>query len=690
MKRNIMVSKVFNPIKDLGAEVVVIAAIIFFLYLISKILGNLKIGSRTIRVPKVITVIFASFILGVIFRAINPDFSFQLAPYLSTLSIIILFIAFGAMIDFRSLKKFGTWVLLIGTLPYLLEVVGLTLIISLTTHLQWYEASIAATLVSICSVGITSPRLMENLVQGYEKDVQLNETLNLAAAVESILSLVLFVMFIIFYKMGYSDSGITEKSSLLVIFVFVPVILIGGVLIGIIIGLLALYVITPMIRKIIPAYKISTNNLNGVELEQAKLINNKARKKSNFYSWIIVVFLITVVYFALQIISLGFIMMESALISGMILSIAGSKSLEHKNIQSSYAMNSGIFYGTIGSLIVWGFGGMLIDPSSFSGHSWGPHKGILNIEYIIFFSISGALLRFIGVFGIMSFGSKFTSKQKIYSFISFYTKGTGGVNNGAAILLFLGVSLSPESPQLSNALILQDMLLGWGAFMVFVSVPLGDTLLVSLRDKLIYKWQGLSEGEFKKLSIDSATTKSDKKELKKESSSYWKLYYKKNKLEVSLTSKVKKNNKKVLRIVDYNERKINKLTIKNYGIKEEIDKKSKSSSLLINILDQKTPSEKIDSKKTKVEEKLLKNKNKLENIISTNGENIKSLKEKIDNEKTKILPEVDFSVKNDDEKIVDYNQFIEEYNSTKNNLISLIKKKIKDVEIREKMTSSIK
>ena len=684
--------KVFNPMIDLGAELIFIVAIIIFLYFISKILSNFRIGSRNIRIPRVITIIFASFLLGVIFRLISPTFSFELTPYLSTISIIILFISFGAMIDFRSLKKIGIWVLLMGTIPYLIEVIGLTAIVTLLTKLQWFESAIVGTLIATCSVGITSPRLIESLSQGYESKTQLNETLSLASAVESILSLVFFVMFIIFYKMGYSDSGITGTSSLLVIFVFAPIILIGGVIVGISLGLFALYIVKPMMKKVVPHYKILINGLEGKGLEQANIVNEKAKNKSYLFSWIIIVSILVIIYFALQTIALGFIMMESALVSGMVLSISGSKSLENQEIQKSFAKNSSFFYAIVGSIIVWGFGGILINPSSFVGHSWGNTNSIPNIAYIVLFAIIGAILRFGGIFFIMGFSSRFTLKQKIYSFIAFYTKGTGGVNNGAALLLLLGVTQT-SGDQYDNAIIMREMLLGWGAFMVFLTIPIGDILLVKTRGKLIYKWSNLSEGEFKRnISLSSkGIIKKESKELKELTSKYWKLYYSKEKQEISISKKTKKMNMNIERNIKYKEYKINNLSLRNFEIENEIIKYKQSQERTLKYL-----KESLSNKENKFNIKMEKNKlsvqtyeKKMNNIISKNKDKIKSMNDEINIIRKDIKPKVDLSIKNDNLKVVKYNVFLKEYNKSQNTLSTLITKSVSDISIKEKLLSSI-
>lgn len=688
-----MFNKVFNPIVDLGSEFIVIIAVVFFLYFVSKTLSNLKIGSYTIRIPKVISVIATSFLLGLVFREINPDFSFELAPYLSMISIIILFISFGAMIDFESLKKFGVWVLLIGIIPYLIEVVGLTLAISFLTKLHWYEATIPASLISVCSVGITTPRLIQNSKDGYERGTQLNETLSLASAVESILSLVFLVVFVLFYKMGYSENGITVKTSLFVALVFAPSILIGGAFIGIFLGVFTLYFIKPLMKKISPPHKISTIGLKEDELLLANKINNKAKNKTNLFSFLSIILITIVIYFSLQVIGLGLIMMESALIAGMVLSLAGSKSIEHREIQMSFAKNSSVFYGFVGSIIVWGFGGMLIQPSSLSGTDWS-WSGIPNIVYILLFTMVGILFRFIGVFFIMSFSKKFTLKQKAYTFISFYTKGTGGVNNGSSILLLLGVATVVGSDQYNNALVIQQMLLGWGAFVVFVTIPIGDVLLVSTREKLIYKWKELSEGEFKEI-VNVATKEivsKNKRDLNKDISNYWNFYYEKIKKENSISEKTTKKNLEINRLVNYNENKLKKLFAENDRLDIEKNNYKKSNEERNNYWLKKLNNkpEKLKIKKINLDLKLIIYEIKTNLKISKNSILIESSKYKIESLQNKFLPLVDFSEKNKNEKVVEYNLFMKEYNTVKNALINSLEKNIIDKEVRIKSIASIK
>ncbi len=584
-----------NPFQELF----LIAFIVMILILVGRMFAKIKINGKPAKIPLVIVTVFLGFIIGLILRAIDKDFSFALVPHLSMISILILFISFGAMIDFKSFKKFGIWTLLIGTIPYLIEWIAITAVVILLTSLYWMEAAIVAAIISMCAPGVVSPKLIDNITKGYESKSNYNETVSLASAIESIFGLIVMIVLVIIYFGKYSPNGIATSEVILL-----PLILlISGLVLGALLGIFIVKVIKPASDFISRPYARDTKGLEGDKLKAANVLNEHAENKTNLIVWVFAVFLIIVIYTLVQeLIGVGFLVQEVALVSGITVAIFASKSLTIKKTQKALVKNSNLYYGLFGSFIVWGFGGMLIDPAIISGNDWVSINGfsgsIPNVVAAIVIILIALIFRIIGIFTIMSFNKEFTLKQKLYTIPVMLSTGTSGVNNGITIFVVLGVTSSTTGIQMEHAILIQDMLIVLGALMTFTLIPIGIVLLAWGQDKLIFQWADISEGKYKHRF--GVALKEEKIKHKKEgthlANEYWKSFYE----EKTIVSKYKKTVHKTLtnlelQVTAINE-KINKLKVsKAWKINElERAKVIEASNLEFRLNEVQGDQEKID------------------------------------------------------------------------------------------------
>ena len=663
-------------------EFLIIIGITIFFIVGSKLLNNIKIKEKTIKIPKVISVIFLGFIVGLIIRSIDSTFQFKLTPYLSFISLEILFVSFGSMIDFKALKKFGVSALLLGTIPYLIEFIGITILITFLTKLYWFEAGIASVLICMCSPGVVGGKLVENLMKGYETKSNLNQTTLLASSIENIMGLIIFLILIVFYLSGWNDDGtgiktISGKTIALSIFVFTPLLLIFGAILG-------------GSRFIINPYKISIEGLKDSELKKATLINEKARTKSNALIWISTAIVFAGLYLLIRLtIGIGFIMMESGLITGITLSLAGSKSLENENIKQSITKNSSIFYAAIGSMLVWGFGGILIDPSSIFSSGWSSISGagsIPNVVWIIIFIVGALILRTIGIFIAMSINSSFTTKQKLYTIIPFFSKGTGGVNNAVSIAVVLGVSIVSGNLQSDHVLILQQILISTGTILVFVTIPIGILLLSYFRDKLIFIWEEETEGNYKRkiksfIKEEKELNSENKKELNNSIKEYWNFYYKKQSYHTKATSLVDKPNNKINNKINYLLNKIKNSEVKKeeYSFENEKYIKSQNRELQYKktVLISKQKNEKAKLFEEKINSKIEKSKDVLKEKISKKNNLLIELNETVTTLKKQLKEKINLET-SDLVEVKEYRENLKEYNRTLNSVNDLLLKNIKN------------
>lgn len=505
---------------ELGLIILITAALIG----IAKLFTMIKINGKKLPVPLVMVVIITGFIIGLILRSIDPGFNFKIVPYFSMISVILLFIAFGSMIDFKAFKKFGVWTILLGVIPYIIEWIAITIIITLLTNLLWFEAGIIALMLSMCAPGVISPKIMDNIIKGYERENSYNETVSLAGAVENIFGLIITIVLVTVYQGSYKGG----VSAGVIVALPVLLLIIGG-LIGALMGALTFYVLKPAANVIIKTNKIKEEGLEDKELEEAKRKNEKSEFNNNTLVWAFLFVVAAAFYLTLQLVAgLGFLIMESGLVAGIIISLFGSKSEVNAKAQKTIARNSNMFYALLGCFIVWGFGGMLIDPAILAGNDWlsiGGKSNILpNVITSLIFIVIGVLFRIIGIFLTMSLNSEYTFKQKLYTIPVMLSTGTGGVNNGVTILLVLGVSAT-AGDQWTNALMMQSIMIVTGTIMTFTLIPVGVFLLGFGQDRLIFKWNSISEGQYNTLVRKEIKNLANKNEINEALKTFWDDFY---------------------------------------------------------------------------------------------------------------------------------------------------------------------
>lgn len=669
---------------NISTEIIIVILLVIFFIIIAKIFENIKWKGKIIKVPKVISIIVTGFIIGLIIRAINPDFMFDIVPYFSMISIAILFVAFGAMTDFASLKKIGLSAILLGSVPYILEITATTTTLTLLTQLEWFEAGIVSVVIFICAPGVTASRLLENIKMSYEQKAKLNETISLAGAVENIISLVAMIGFLSIYLIGYNDAGtalatLDAKAIAISIFGILPAILIIGAIIGIVLGFLTIYIIKPLSNILVKPQKMATELLNDDQKEEVEKINKRALFKNNLLTTVILFAIMAAIYLALQLtLGLGFIILEAALVLGVMLSLFGSKSIDSRTTQFAIAKNSNVYYSAVGCMIVWGFSGILIDPTYIFSSGWSSlgNGNIANILWIFIVILVSFVARSLGIILVMSFNPKYTTKQKIYTILPFYTKGTGGLNNGVTILLVLGITSSTGALQYDHAIYMRQMSLSFGTLMVFITIPIGVLLMGWLRDRLIFIWENKTEGEYssqlKKAIKSSNISKEESKELIDLNRDFWKKYYSKFNLFSKANKTLNKNNNNLEREINYLTEKKEKLILNQEIKKNKFQMNYKSLEQRIELTKKKTDKEKLITKQKELQANF-EDSNQQFNKIKSELENT------IKNKQNEIIKIDIESSKNED--AIAYQQALEIFNQAKINLNKKVKKVLNQQEL---------
>ncbi len=677
---------------NIYAEIFLISLITIIIIFLTKVIKSIKIKGKENNIPVAIIVIFLGFITGLILRAIDQDFSFKVVPHFSMISIIILFIAFGTMIDYKQFKKFGIWTIILGTIPYLIEWIALTIIIIVTTNLIFSEAGIISALIAMCSPGVISPKIIDNIKKGYEKETNYNNTISLASAIENVFGLILMIILIVIYIGNYSVSASGSNYGIIIL---TPILLLLiGLFLGIFMSLIIIEIFKPLANLLFKNYLVDESKLNGEELNIAKKINNKAKNRNNIFVWILMVLLFASTYAALQFtIGIGFLIMESALICGIIISIFSEKDIETKETQKSIANNSNIFYTAIGCFVVWGFGGMLIDPNQIVGNDWFVGKnnnpvGIPNIITAIFYIFIGILFRILAIFAVMSFNKEYTLRQKIYTIPAMLTTGTPSVNNGVTILVILGITSTTPLTQQNNALLLQNIMIVTGSLMTFLLIPIGSIILGWGQDKLIFKWENISEGQYnsklKKSLKEEKINDEIKINIKQTIKEFWNEFYNLKNENAKFEKEKNAAKEKILIDIDLYNKKIKKTEINKLNIVEEYKLKflSLKNVLDLNLKEKEKEKHKeikekynFELKKIKWKEKKQLKKNKEKEMFL--NKNIEELKKSLEVEKEK---------KHEKPKLIEEieNKLINKHKELK----LLINKNIKNNELN-KLTNSL-
>lgn len=369
-----------------------------------------------IRLPKLIWYILLGILIGPSIFNIVDDTLINISSYLRQIALVIILTRSGLSLDIKTLKQIGRPAILMCFLPATFEIIGVSIFAPLFLHISYIEALLLGSVLAAVSPAIVVPRMIKLMNEGYGKEHNVPELVMAGASCDDIFVIILFYSFKNLVTTSTFDAWNIAQ---------IPLSIISGITLGIIAGILIIYIIKYLrLNKIINVILILGISFGMIALE------NVLKQ-----------------YFSVSAL-LGIIVMA--------MMIKLFKPDDAKEIQTSY--NS-----------LWqGFEILLF---TLVGIATNIHYALSKEGAIIVGIIFIALIfRSIGVIVCILF-TKFDIKEKIFIVISYLPKATVQASIGAIAL--------------TEGLECGTVVLTAAVVSILITAPLGAILMDSLYKKLL-------------------------------------------------------------------------------------------------------------------------------------------------------------------------------------------------------------
>ncbi|MBB6631101.1 cation:proton antiporter [Clostridium algidicarnis] len=186
-----------------------------------------------LRLPGILGMLITGVILGpFVLNLISPDI-LNISKDLRQIALIVILSRAGLSLDVKDLKKVGRPAILMCFVPATFELVAITLLAPILFKVSYIEAAIMGTVLAAVSPAVVVPRMLKVMEGGYGKEKSIPQLILAGASVDDVYVIVLFTAF-----MGmYQGRGFSVLSL-----VAVPISIVVGLAIGILSGLLLVFV----------------------------------------------------------------------------------------------------------------------------------------------------------------------------------------------------------------------------------------------------------------------------------------------------------------------------------------------------------------------------------------------------------------------------------------------------------------
>ncbi len=198
--------------------------LIIFIVLVFILAYGVGILFNKLKLPRLLGYLLTGLVIGNFF-AYDYLITDQVVKIITSFALSIILLKAGLGIEKAIIKKIGIRVLLLGTIPNIIEAFILTAVSFYFLNFGIYEAFMFGFIVSAVSPAVVIPSMTKLMDEGYDKDVT---TLNLAAtSFDDVVSLTMFSVFLALY-LGEGNS-----MSLLLL---APINIILGGIVGAVVG----------------------------------------------------------------------------------------------------------------------------------------------------------------------------------------------------------------------------------------------------------------------------------------------------------------------------------------------------------------------------------------------------------------------------------------------------------------------
>ena len=214
-----------------------------------------------IRLPKLIWYILLGILIGPSVFNIVDDTLINISSYLRQIALVIILTRSGLSLDIKTLKQIGRPAILMCFLPATFEIIGVSIFAPLFLHISYIEALLLGSVLAAVSPAIVVPRMIKLMNEGYGKEHNVPELVMAGASCDDIFVIILFYSFKNLVATSTFDAWNIAQ---------IPLSIISGITLGIIAGILIIYIIKYLrLNKIINVILILGISFGMIALEMA-------------------------------------------------------------------------------------------------------------------------------------------------------------------------------------------------------------------------------------------------------------------------------------------------------------------------------------------------------------------------------------------------------------------------------------
>ncbi len=223
----------------------------FTLFIIVFFLGG-WLGSRLIawvRLPGILGMVVFGIVLGTFARPAIPDTIWELAPFLTSVALIVILLRAGLGIHRQTLNRVGAPAILMGFVPALLEAAALTPMFMWLFAFPLTIALLAAFVLAAVSPAVVIPSMIALKERGFGRRADVPTLILAGASLDDVVAITLFTVLLqrasrLFVGDAATDTQVQGLFDGLTAFfhtdvgalVAIPVAIVGGLLVGALLG----------------------------------------------------------------------------------------------------------------------------------------------------------------------------------------------------------------------------------------------------------------------------------------------------------------------------------------------------------------------------------------------------------------------------------------------------------------------
>ncbi len=223
----------------------------FTLFIILFFLGG-WLGSRLIawvRLPGILGMVVFGIVLGTFARPAIPDTIWELAPFLTSVALIVILLRAGLGIHRQTLNRVGAPAILMGFVPALLEAAALTPMFMWLFAFPLTIALLAAFVLAAVSPAVVIPSMIALKERGFGRRADVPTLILAGASLDDVVAITLFTVLLqrasrLFVGDAATDTQVQGLFDGLTAFfhtdvgalVAIPVAIVGGLLVGALLG----------------------------------------------------------------------------------------------------------------------------------------------------------------------------------------------------------------------------------------------------------------------------------------------------------------------------------------------------------------------------------------------------------------------------------------------------------------------